>query len=206
MQDPSFLTRDTLFLLALELDVPDLLNLCLTYPRIDDLICQREDIWLNKLKPFYNNLEELQKDVDDFMSRLPNTSIKDIFSLIYSLNVVKQFLNKINHIHGDLPLVDLYNLEKLYLTRKQIIEVPRELGNLLNLQELYLCINKIEEIPKEFGNLVKLRILNLFNNQIKEIPKELGNLINLQTLYVDGNVIIPEEILNIPGSRIIGRL
>ena len=200
------LTRDTLFLLALELDVPDLLNLCKTYSKIDDLICQRKDIWIAKLKPFYSSVqpEDIFLDVKSFRAMIPNSSVSDIYSLIYSLNVIKQFLNQIDHQDKKRSLVELYNLRELSLFNKGIQEIPKELGNLTNLQMLSLSQNQMHEIPKELGNLINLQDLRLSSNQIQEIPKELGNLTNLKHLYLYNTHIpkIPKEVTSIKGISI----
>ncbi len=51
------LEKDQLFLLATELDLPELLSFCSSSKRINDLICKRNDIWLYKLnKEFPENL------------------------------------------------------------------------------------------------------------------------------------------------------
>ncbi|GAG82288.1 unnamed protein product, partial [marine sediment metagenome] len=43
------LEKDQLFLLATELDLPQLLKFCQTNKKINKLVCQRDDIWLYKL-------------------------------------------------------------------------------------------------------------------------------------------------------------
>ncbi len=48
------LDRQALLLFAVELDLPDLLNFCNSSKRIDDLICKRSQIWIDKLKRDYN--------------------------------------------------------------------------------------------------------------------------------------------------------
>lgn len=195
--------RDILFLLALELDVPDLLNLCKTYVRVDELICNRKDIWIRKLKPFYSDVKDISVDVKTFTDILPNKNMKDIYSLMYSLNVIKQFLNNVKSKDKNKSLIEIYNLQKLSLENNQIREIPKELGNLINLQDLDLTKNQIQEIPKELGNLVNLYELWLADNQIQEIPKELGKLSNLQELDLDDNQIqeIPKELGNLTNLK-----
>ena len=198
--------KDVLFLLALELDVPDLLNLCLSSKRIDELICQRKDIWLHKLKPFYGvNTQLIEKDFNQF-SRILNPTeyttgdTKSIYKLLYSLNVIKQFLKSLDK---DYSLMELYNLQDLDMAEKQIKEIPRDFAQALvdlpNLRILSVDNNQITEIPKEIGDLINLRQLWLYDNQIREIPKELGKLINLHSLSLTGNQIreLPEELGNL---------
>ena len=49
------LRKDELFKIALEFDLPDLLRFCTSSKKINEKICQRNDIWLIKLKEFPNN-------------------------------------------------------------------------------------------------------------------------------------------------------
>ena len=203
----STLPKDALFLLALELDVPDLLNLCSSISKIDELICQKKDIWLRKLQPFYSSTREILADFDSLSGThklsLPNSTNKDIlrdtkgiYSLLYSLNVVKQFYLKINHVDKDRSLIEIYNFEGLNLADYKIEVIPKELGDLINLRYLYLNSNKIKELPSSFSNLINLKQLYLYKNQITEIPKEIFNIANLQVLSLSDNQIkeIPKEL------------
>ena len=49
------LEKDQLFLLALELDLPELISFCQTNKRINNLICKRNDIWLYKLNKEFSD-------------------------------------------------------------------------------------------------------------------------------------------------------
>jgi len=51
------LDRDTLFSIALELNLPDLLKFCRSSKRINDLVCKRDDIWNSKLKSDFPNYD-----------------------------------------------------------------------------------------------------------------------------------------------------
>jgi len=56
------LSKDDLFSIALQLDLPELLNFCRSSKRINDLLCKRKEIWAAKLKQeFPKTFEELSK-------------------------------------------------------------------------------------------------------------------------------------------------
>ena len=185
------LSKDALFMIALELDLPDLLNFCKSYEKIDKLVCQRNEIWLHKLKEF-PNWKEFNIDKD----------LKDIYETLYDLKVVKEFLKDIPK-YRNYSLLELYNLRELELKNNQLTEIPKELGNLTELETLILNGNKLTEIPKELGNLTNLKYLYLYNNKLTEIPKELGNLTNLQNLSLGVNQLteIPKELGNLVNLR-----
>jgi len=140
------LSKDVLFMIALELDLPDLLNFCKSDEIIDKLVCQKNDIWYYKLKEFPNWKEfKIEKD------------LKGIYETLYGLKVVQNFLKDIPK-YNKYSLLELYNLRELYLSYNQLTEIPKELGNLTDLQELDLSYNNLTEIPKEVREIKGLRI------------------------------------------------
>lgn len=48
------LNKNELFLLALELDLPDLINFCKSSKRINEKVCESKEIWIHKLKEDFN--------------------------------------------------------------------------------------------------------------------------------------------------------
>jgi hypothetical protein len=200
------LTKDALFLIAIELDLPSLLNFCASNSRINKLVCQRDDIWLYKLKAEYPDYKILN------LHKTP----KEIYTLFYSLTKLKKTLHITNNIFdiyqmknlilhnlniSDLPkeIGLLSNLQKLDLSHNKIVNLPKEIGLLSNLQILDLNHNKIVNLPKEIGDLSDLKELNLGSNNIVNLPKEIGNLFNLQRLLLPHNNIknLPKEIINL---------
>ena len=101
------------------------------------------------------------------------------------------------------PLVNLANLEELFLNNNQLTgSIPAQLGNLASLEELNLSNNQLTgSIPAQLGNLANLRVLYLSNNQLTgAIPAELGNLTNLRGLWLHGNQLtgsIPSQVGNL---------
>ena len=49
------LSRDELFSIAIELDLPGLLSFCSSSKRINDLVCKRNDIWLYRIRKDFPN-------------------------------------------------------------------------------------------------------------------------------------------------------
>ena len=183
------LSKDALFSIAIMLDLPDLLRFCDSNERVDELICQRNEIWYNKLVKEFPNWKEFNIDKD----------LKDIYETLYGLKIVKEFLNETNSYYDNFSLLEIYNLESLFLDDIHLTEIPEEIGNLTKLQTLNLSNNNLTEIPKEIGNLTKLKDFDLINNKLIEIPKEIGNLTNLEKLFLYGNNLteIPKELGNL---------
>jgi hypothetical protein len=66
------MNRETLFLIALELDFPDILNYCKTSKVINEAICKRESFWITKLRK-------------DFEFPIPNSpeNAKEYYKILY---------------------------------------------------------------------------------------------------------------------------
>lgn len=47
------LPQDILFTIALQLDYPDLLLLCKSFPKINEKICIKDYIWIAKLNTYF---------------------------------------------------------------------------------------------------------------------------------------------------------
>ena len=66
-------------------------------------------------------------------------------------------------------------------------EFPKIILELKNLNKLYLYGNQLKTLSKEIGELRNLNKLNLRDNQLTAIPKEIGELRNLTGLNLSGN-------------------
>ena len=192
---------DELFKIAIELDLPSLLNWCQTNKRINEIICKRDPIWFYRLNQDFPDWKEfvLPKEI---------TKPIDIYKYLYKLKKGKDMLkvggslldyskltildlpgNRISKIPETLPP----NLKVLILSHNLIKEIPKTLPN---LQELYLNDNKIKEIPEILP--ANLQELDLTNNSISEIPETLPH--NLQELDLTNNPLTKKVI--IPGVRV----
>jgi len=144
------LEKDQLFILATELDLPQLLKFCRMNKKINELVCQRDDIWLYKLN----------KEFPDYRNSGITGSYKKIYETLFirGLETIKRTFDL------DYNLDELYNLQGLWLNDNQISEIPPEIGQLQNLQILWLRYNQIKEIPKEIRLLQNLQELRLNGN------------------------------------------
>lgn len=203
------LRNDELFLLAIDLSLPDLLNFCSVNKHLNTSICNNENFWLQKLN----------KDFPDWKSKVGIT--KSILGISYqsfikdpktqrSFNSMASYKEKYIMFHNienfnilkeklkiPLDIADIFKIKDLKISLdRTITEIPKQIGILTNLQVLRIYGTNVSSIPKEIGNLTNLQMLHLARNKISEIPKELFNLYNLRRLFLDWNRIkeIPKDI------------
>jgi len=174
------LSKDEIFSIAINLDIPELLSFCESNKKINQIICKKDEIWYKKLNKDFPNWENFNI----------NQSKKDIYKKIYELKILKKKLNL------KYDILELYNLDYLDLYGKNIISLPKEIGALSNLEIFYLVKTGLSELPKEIGKLQKLKELDLRNNNLIELPKEIEKLQKLEGLALSGNKIKkwPQEI------------
>ena len=167
------LSKDPLFLVALELNDVDLANFCKTNKKFNEQICKKDTIWNYKLsrldKKYSEDIEKLRNEVE---------TPRELYQLVKSLIVAREIF-KVNW-----SLTKLYNKEEISLSNEGIEKIPN-LSLFKNLEELYLKYNKIEEIPEILPNSLKKLCLN--HNKIEKIPDILPN--SLELLYLDYNKI-----------------
>ena len=189
------LSKDELFLIGIQLDLPDLLKLCKIYKRFDNLVCKKNDIWFHKLREFPN-----WRDFN--MNKIP----REIYETIYRLKLFKDTLTVLFHYKfKSFSLLELYNVRSIDLSHSISYSIPEEIYVFENLETLKLNDNQIEEIPKDILKCKKLKTLDLSFNKLEEIPKYIENLENLTVLYLDHNqlVEIPKEIGNLKNLKIL---
>src|SRR5581483_1376099 len=178
-------SRDILFQMGIELDLPDLLNLCQSNNQINSKLCQQNAIWNYKLESDFGDY----LDWNEYPKFKPiyEKSKREYYTFLYGLNKIKTAWKLKSNLY------EIYYLPELHLNQKLIEEIPKEICQLHNLQYLYLPDNNIKSIPKEIGQLKKLQGLFLQDNKIENIPKEIGQLHNLKLLYLSRNPIEDKE-------------
>jgi len=149
------LSHDLLYSLALELDLPDLINFCKTNEKINKYVCENDKIWISKLIrefPEYNKINL-------------NLSKKNLYVLLWKLSNIKRKLNLKQDVYT------IYHSKKLRLSHEKIKKIPEDIKILNNLEELSIYSSEVEELPNEFPK--SLKELNLAGNKIKKIPNTL---------------------------------
>jgi Leucine-rich repeat (LRR) protein len=154
-----------------------------------DQVIDSNRYWKNQYKIFTEKLF-----VGVYFQRF-NNNYKNIFN--FCIDILK--LRKKIYSISQFKIIEIVNLQKLYLDGDQLTSIPNEIGNLMNLQELYLHCNQLTSLPNGIGNLVNLQILYLHHNQLTSIPNDIGNLVNLWKLDLENNRLtsLPNEIGNL---------
>ena len=151
------LNNDELYMIAIRLDLPDLINFNVLNRQTLKL-CLTDRIWNYKLQ---NDFSEY---IDDFRC----ASKRDQYKLLYELKKLNIGL-KLNK-----NLKELYNSKELFIMSTNMNIIPGEIKHLQNLQKLHLDENEIGTIPWELGQLQNLQSIYLSYNQIRTIPGEIG--------------------------------
>lgn len=96
-------------------------------------------------------------------------------------------------------LLELRDVQEIYLGSNQIEVMPRNYENLMKLEILYLGGNDIKKIPDELAQLTSLTSLNLSDNSLTILPAKLAHLKKLRTLALHGNKLttLPVELVKI---------
>ena len=181
----AMLNKDEILSIGMCLKLSDLLNLSLINKKYFSIL---EKIWICKLN----------KDFEDFYILNLHSSHKEIYTLLYSLNTLK------NKIELKESIYELYNLETFGF-HKGMISIPKEIWSLRNLKNLDLSYNSFTEIPKELSNLRNLVVLSLDSNEITFIPAEIENLSKLKSLSLSNNKIsvLPEEFSKLSNLEVL---
>ena len=113
------LSREALFSVAIELNIPEIIALCKTNKQIDEKLCKQDAIWEHKLEQIEEpkNIQNLREE----------TKLKgrELYKLIYSLNKIKRVWKIWNIIDN---IYELYKEPDLYLAAKNISEIPKEIS------------------------------------------------------------------------------
>ena len=182
------LNKDELFLIAIELNLPELLNFCESSKKINKLICKKNDIWLYKLNKDYPNYKDFNID----------KSYRKIYKTLYGLEKFKQ------KIKFKYSLLELYESTELFLPL-YLREIPKEIKYLQNLTYLDVKNNRLTELPKEIGKLKKLESLDLRDNELTELPKEMKKLQKLYGIALDRNKFekFPEVLKHLKNLKLL---
>jgi len=133
------LTKDTLFSIAIQLELPDLLTFSNSSKKINDIICRQNDIWYYKLNEKFPGYQLIGTP-------------KQTYQTFYYTKLK-------NDLKFKGTISELLNSTELKLSNNELKEIPKEIASLTNLKELNLYNNQLKEIPKEMASLTNLQFL-----------------------------------------------
>ena len=76
-------SKDVLFTIAINLDLPSLLKWCESNSRINRNVCQNDHVWRSKLLKDYSNYQKFGL----------NRSLRETYVFLYQLSYIKNLLN-----------------------------------------------------------------------------------------------------------------
>ena len=93
-------------------------------------------------------------------------------------------------------ILNLVNLEELYIQNNGIVVLPSYIANLGHLRILVAHHNKLSFFPEVLGDLTKLTIVDMSFNQISNMPKEIGKCSLLEEIHIQNNMVqsLPSEL------------
>jgi Leucine-rich repeat (LRR) protein len=173
-------SKDVLFTIAMNLELPELLKWCSSNSRIQKDVCNNDNnVWRSKLL----------KDFPDYSKFNLKRSLRETYVFMYQLSYIKKLLNT------EESLYDIFKKISIDLSWKGLTKVPA--FDLPNLEVLHLDNNNLTEVP--LFRLPNLEILNLNNNQLAKIS--IPDLPNLEILYLNNNKLIELPLPNLPKLR-----
>jgi Leucine-rich repeat (LRR) protein len=102
-------------------------------------------------------------------------------------------------------ILNLINLEELYIQNNGIVVLPSYIGNLRRLRVLVAHHNKLTFFPEVLGDLTQLTIVDMSFNQISNMPKEIGKCSLLEEVHIQNNMVqsLPSELGYCQNMRIL---
>ena len=193
-------SKDVLFTIAMNLDLPNLLRWCASNSRINRDVCQNDNVWRSKLIRDYPDYRRFDLD----------KSLRETYVFLYQLSYIKKLLKTKESLYDifltktldlsskglkKVPAFELPHLRRLSLSNNQLTEVPE--FALPNLEVLYLSDNRLTKVPA--FNLPNLRELSLSGNPLRKVPA--FDLPNLQHLYLNSNQLTEVPTFHLPNLR-----
>lgn len=194
-------SKDVLFTIAMDLDLPSLLRWCASTARVQRDICKNDNVWRAKL------LKDFPDGYPNYQAFNLNKSLRETYVFLYQLSLIKKLLNTEESLYDifqrkemllagknlrKVPAFDLPNLETLSLSTNPLTQVPT--FNLPNLRQLYLFSNSLTQVPN--FHLPNLQLLHLGNNKLQNVPT--FHLPNLKEFYLSDNQLTELPVFSLP--------
>ena len=140
------LPKDVIVLLALDLTLPDIISLCQTKKRIDQIICQNPNFWRQKIQRDFpgakydqgDNPKQIYFKIGRILKKYPE--LRDIIPLIvinrfdvdFPLREEYEYPDKLLNLLDALPksllykIMNDYNSHEIYGEKRQVMESTRQ--------------------------------------------------------------------------------
>jgi hypothetical protein len=167
------LDKDALFSIALQMDLPELINFCKANKYINEKICNNNYIWFNKLKKDFDFVFDDYLNPEDF---------KKAYKLIYSLLRSRDFTcySDFSKKAGKIGSIKLF----LYVLKRLQQQFSKHTNNLItqdNYYRLFLDYGLKGAVKSENLNIIKYFV---------EILGEKVKLHHLTAAVKTGNVTV----------------
>lgn len=165
------LDKDRLFLIAVELNLPSLLNFCASNTKIQKKICNRPDIWIYKLKSDFNyiiGVKDTQRHIE-----------KEIYKILYEWHLNIWAVN--NAIVKAIKLNSLDVVKHIYNTTTN----PKYARNSLNDYLWYAVHEQNEEMIDYFISIRAKNFIEAFYESIRVGNLKLFEKFLLMTVYME---------------------
>ena len=128
------LSKDELYVLALHLDLPDLLRLCKIHSKFYRKICNDDTVWRRKIERDFSNVK-----LEDLIPEIREKSYKEIYTLLY--------FHKVSHMErkAKRQINEMYLKNEVEMWVNEDTFIPEHLY-LPNMEYLYLYLKNKNHI------------------------------------------------------------
>ena len=115
----------------------------------------------------------------NLLSKKCNRVASDLLIHIFSeteLHLINEYHQRIYLKCLIIPFALCHQIFILDLSFANLTSLPESIVNLTQLQELYVYHNQLTFLPESIGNLTQLLHLSVFNNQLSSLPENVRNI------------------------------
>jgi hypothetical protein len=145
----------------------------------------------NSIKYIPENFKYLENLKELNLNSNPSIEIKNL-----PKNLIKLYISNSNLSLFPQCIIELTNIEEIYIRKNNLNSLPIELERLKKLRKIDLSANDFRIFPDVLTKIIGLTKINICKNSIKEIPRDIYNLEKLKYL-----IISPSDSKNIPDEN-----